>query len=66
MTSDSPSKNIDTISDQADLWAMWNGFENADELKEWGENSERERLVEQASQKELIAQERLGHPRKGS
>lgn len=51
MTTDSPDKCADNISDQAELLAMWYGFEDAGELKEWGEQVERERLDELASVK---------------
>lgn len=61
MTSDSPNQNIDAASEQADLWAVWNGFNDADELKEWGENAERERLGEQASKSGQIAQSSRGN-----
>ncbi|OBY26769.1 hypothetical protein [Leisingera sp. JC1] len=61
MTADTPDQSIDTISDQADLWAFWNGFGDADELKQWGENAERERLGEQASQSGQIAQSSQGN-----
>ncbi|MEO9824145.1 MAG: hypothetical protein ABJF50_06985 [Paracoccaceae bacterium] len=36
-------------AENADLWAMWYGFGDADELKEWGEKMERDRLAELAS-----------------
>lgn len=61
MTSDSSEQNIDAASDQADLWAVWNGFNDADALKEWGENAERERLGEQASKSGQIAQSSRGN-----
>lgn len=35
----------------ADLWALSFGFIDASELKEWGEQMERERLTEQTSNK---------------
>lgn len=37
--------------EQADLWAMSYGFGNADEMKQWGEQAEREYLAERASKK---------------
>ena len=33
------------IKEQADLWAMSHGFSDADEIKQWGEQMERERLA---------------------
>ena len=33
------------IKEQADLWTMWHGFSDADEMKQWGEQVERERLA---------------------
>lgn len=58
---DGYNQNLDAVSDQADLWAVWNGFGDADELKQWGENAERERLGEQASQSGQIAQSSRGN-----
>ncbi|NSY40707.1 hypothetical protein [Leisingera sp. ANG59] len=60
MTSEGQNQNIDAASEQADLWAVWNGFNDADELKEWGENAERERLGERASQSGQIAKSSQG------
>lgn len=49
------NKNTDPLPDpdteivlkvQADLWAMSHGFSDADEMKQWGEQMERERLAE--------------------
>ena len=34
------------LKEQADLWAMSYGFIDADEMKQWGEQMERERLAE--------------------
>ena len=34
------------IKEQADLWAMSHGFSDADDMKQWGEQIERERLAE--------------------
>lgn len=34
------------IREQADLWAMSHGFSDADDMKQWGEQIERERLAE--------------------
>jgi hypothetical protein len=34
------------VKEQADLWAMSRGFSDADEMKQWGEQMERERLAE--------------------
>uniref|UniRef100_UPI004048BDAD hypothetical protein n=1 Tax=Yoonia sp. TaxID=2212373 RepID=UPI004048BDAD len=33
------------LKEQADLWAMSHGFSDADEMKQWGEQMERERLA---------------------
>ena len=33
------------IKEQADLWAMSHGFSDADEMKRWGEQMERESLA---------------------
>lgn len=33
------------IKEQADLWAIWHGFSDADEMKQWGEEMERDRLA---------------------
>ena len=33
------------IKEQADLWAMSHGFTDADEMQQWGEQMERERLA---------------------
>lgn len=44
-------QSLDLEDEQADLWAKWHGFNDADELKEWGKQAERERLTEQASKK---------------
>ena len=33
--------------EEADLWAMWYGFGDAEELKKWGEQAEAERLLAQ-------------------
>ena len=35
-------------TEEADLWAMSYGFRGAEEMKEWGEQMERERLAEKA------------------
>ena len=34
------------IKEQADLWAMSLGFSDADDMKQWGEQMERERLAQ--------------------
>tara|TARA_R110001599_G_scaffold8548_1_gene41395 strand:- start:1417 stop:1581 length:165 start_codon:yes stop_codon:yes gene_type:complete len=34
------------LKEQADLWAMSYGFIDADEMKQWSEQMERERLAE--------------------
>ena len=34
------------IKEQADLWAMSHGFSDADEMKQWGEQMECDRLSE--------------------
>ena len=39
------------IKEQADLWAMSQGFSDADEMKQWGEQMERERLAKSESKK---------------
>ncbi|MCW1950226.1 MAG: hypothetical protein KIH44_002520 [Octadecabacter sp.] len=41
--SDSDAENV--IKEQADLWAMSHGFSDVDEMKQWGEQMERERLA---------------------
>lgn len=46
MNTNSQQSN-DANPDHADLWAMWNGFDDADALKDWGERAERERMVDQ-------------------
>jgi hypothetical protein len=33
------------IKEQAELWAMSHGFSDADEMKQWGEQMEHERLA---------------------
>jgi len=33
------------LKEQADLWAMSHGFSDADEMKQWGEQMERDRLA---------------------
>ena len=37
--------------EQADLWAMSYGFTDADDMKQWGEQMERERLAKSESKK---------------
>ncbi|SEQ79035.1 hypothetical protein [Thalassovita taeanensis] len=39
------------LKEQADLWAMSYGFIDADEMKQWGEQMERERLAKSESKK---------------
>ena len=39
------------IKERADLWAMSHGFSDADEMKQWGEQMERERLAKSESKK---------------
>jgi len=34
------------IKERTDLWAMSHGFSDANEMKQWGEQIERERLAE--------------------
>lgn len=46
MTIDDLDRETECNADQADLWAMWNGFFDADELKEWGDQAERKRRAE--------------------
>ena len=36
------------MREKADLWAMSYGFRDTEEMKEWGEQVERERLAEKA------------------
>jgi hypothetical protein len=44
MSMSDPDAEI-VIEEQADLWAMSHGFSDADEMKQWGEQMERERLA---------------------
>ena len=44
MSMSDPDAEI-VIKEQADLWAMSHGFSDADEMKQWGEQMERERLA---------------------
>ena len=44
MSMSDPDAEI-VIEEQADLWAMSHGFSDADEMKQWGEQIERERLA---------------------
>lgn len=44
MSMSDPDAKI-VIKEQADLWAMSHGFSDADEIKQWGEQMERERLT---------------------
>lgn len=46
MTIDDLDKETECNADHTDLWAMWNGFSDADELKDWGDQAERKRLTE--------------------
>lgn len=39
------------ITERADLWAMSHGFTDADEMKHWGEQMERDRLAKSESKK---------------
>ncbi|WP_341235923.1 hypothetical protein [uncultured Sulfitobacter sp.] len=39
------------IEERADLWAMSHGFSDADEMKQWGKQMERERLAKSESKK---------------
>ena len=39
------------LKEQADLWAMSYGFIDADEMKQWSEQMERERLAKSESKK---------------
>jgi hypothetical protein len=45
MSMSGPDAEI-VIEEQAELWAMSHGFSDADEMKQWGEQMERERLAE--------------------
>lgn len=38
--------------EQADLWAMSYGFSDAAEMKQWGEQAEREYLAERQAKKD--------------
>ena len=43
----SRERTADVMPDEAaDLWAMCYGFSDADELKAWGEEAERDRIVD--------------------
>jgi hypothetical protein len=50
MSMSDPDAEI-VIKEQADLWAMSHGFSDADEMKQWGEQMERERLAKSESKK---------------
>ncbi|MGH1356858.1 MAG: hypothetical protein ACRBBS_17540 [Thalassovita sp.] len=45
-------KSLGRESEQSDLWANWHGFNDAEELKEWGEQVERDRQAELAAKKD--------------
>ncbi|WP_299085736.1 hypothetical protein [uncultured Ruegeria sp.] len=51
MPVDPNDKSAELANERAHLWALWYGFQDADELKEWGEQAERERLAELSSRK---------------
>jgi len=44
MSMSDPDAKI-VLKEQADLCAMWHGFSDADEMKQWGEQMEHERLA---------------------
>jgi len=48
---DDGSDAIDLSAEHAELRAQFLGFGDADELKEWGEQAERDRLAEEALRK---------------
>ena len=50
MSMSDPDSEI-IIKERADLWAMSHGFSDADEMKQWGEQMERERLAKSESKK---------------
>ena len=50
MSMSDPDAEI-VMKEQADLWAMSHGFSDADEMKQWGEQMERERLAKSESKK---------------
>ena len=55
-TSDPDAESV--MKEQADLWAMSHGFSDADEMKQWGERMERERLAK-LDLKEVTENEQL-------
>lgn len=46
------SDRLDYLPDDADLWAHWNGFPDADALRAWGREAERDRLAKSSSDHE--------------
>jgi hypothetical protein len=38
-------KSFELENEQADLWAAWFGFNDSDEMKNWGAEQERARLA---------------------
>lgn len=51
--SKAPEKKVSDLAEEgANFWAMSLGFNDADELRQWGEKVERNRLTELAFKKE--------------
>jgi hypothetical protein len=44
-------ESFELENEQADLWAAWFGFNDSDEMKNWGAEQERARLAELFSPK---------------
>ncbi len=51
MTTDPDDKVASFAKVEADLWAQWHGFDDADDMNESGKRAESERLAELASNK---------------
>ena len=51
MTTSLHEKTFDFVVEKAELRAMFYGFNDAAELKEWGKQMDRQRLAELSSQK---------------
>ena len=51
MPVDPSDKSAKLTDERANLWALWYGFQDADEQEEWDEQAERERLAELNSKK---------------